>query len=126
MYDNIGGKIKGMAKAIFVIVSIAAVIAGFAIMTVDENFIVFGAITMIVIPFIAYVSSFLLYGFGELVEKTCAIERKTRGVSNGNGGDIQSEAQEKVNSDKIRKLETLRAQGLITEEEYRQSISKLS
>ena len=28
MYDNIGGKIKGLAKAVFIVEAIAAIIAG--------------------------------------------------------------------------------------------------
>ena len=32
MYDNIGGKIKGLAKATFIVEAIAAVITGIALM----------------------------------------------------------------------------------------------
>ena len=69
MYDNIGGKIKGLAKAFFIVEAIAAVIAGIALMAIDEDLILFGALALILGPVVAWVSSWLLYGFGELIEK---------------------------------------------------------
>ena len=69
-------------------------------------------------PFVAWVFSWLLYGYGELIEKTCEIARNTQ------GGERKSEAQSKVDSERINKIERLRSQGLITEEEYQQAISK--
>lgn len=118
MYDNIGGKIKGLAKAIFIIETIAAVITGIVPMMIEEEFMPFCFLVMIVGPIVAWVSSWLLYGFGELIEKACDIERNTR------GGERKSEAQTKIDDERIKKLENLRAQGLITEEEYQQAISK--
>lgn len=118
MYDNIGEKIKGLAKAIFIVESIAAVIAGIALMASDEDLIPIGLLVLVLGPVVAWVSSWLLYGFGELIDKTCDIERNTR------GGERKSEAQSKVDSERIRKIERLRSQGLITEEEYQQAISK--
>ena len=118
MYDNIGEKIKGLAIAFFIVEAIAAVIAGIALMAIDEDLILFGALTLIVGPVVAWVSSWLLYGFGELIDKTCDIERNTR------GGERKSEAQSKIDAERINKIEKLRSQGLITEEEYQKAISK--
>ena len=118
MYDNIGGKIKGLAKATFIVEAIAAVITGIALMASDDDMIPIGLLVMVVGPIVAWVSSWLLYGFGELVDKTCDIERNTR------GGERKSEAQAKVDSERISKIEKLRSQGLITEEEYQQAINK--
>ena len=70
MYDNIGGKIKGLAKAIFIIEAIAAVITGIALMVDDDEMIPFGLILLIAGPAIAWASSWLLYGFGQLVENS--------------------------------------------------------
>lgn len=117
MYDNIGGKIKGLAKASFVVATIAEVITGFALMAVDEDLIIYGLLAMFVGPIVAWISSWCLYGFGELIDKACEIERNTR------GGERKSEAQAKVDSERMNKIERLRAQGLITEEEYQQAIS---
>ena len=118
MYNNIGGKIKGLAKASFIVAAIAAVITGIALMATDEDLILYGLLVMVVGPIVAWVSSWLLYGFGELIDKASDIERNTR------GGERKSEAQSKVDSERINKIEKLRSQGLITEEEYQQAISK--
>ncbi len=118
MYDNIGGKIKGLAKAIFIVEAIAAVITGIALMASDEDMIPIGLLVMVVGPLVAWISSWLLYGFGELIDKTCDIARNTH------GGERKSEAQSKVDYERISKIERLRSQGLITEEEYQQAISK--
>ena len=118
MYDNIGGKIKGLAKVIFIIEVIAAVIAGFAIIAIDKYLALIGLLVMAVGATAAWISSWFLYGFGELIEKTCEIARNTR------GGVSKSEVQSRVDYDRISKIEKLRSQGLIAEEEYRQAISK--
>lgn len=118
MYDNIGGKIKGLAKAIFIVLTIAAVIAGIALMASDEDMIPIGLLIMLGGPLVTWVSSWLLYGFGELIDKTCDIARNTH------GGEKKSEAQSKVDYERVGKIERLRSQGLINEEEYQQAISK--
>jgi hypothetical protein len=118
MYDNIGGKIKGLAKAVFIVEAIAAVITGIALMASDEDMIPIGLLVMVVGPLVAWASSWLLYGFGELIDKTCDIARNTH------GGERKSEAQSKVDYERVSKIEKLRSQGLITEEEYQQAISK--
>lgn len=121
MYDNIGGKIKGLAMVTFMLEMIAAIIIGLIIIIqgidYEENMIPIGFLIMVVGPLVAWISSWLLYGFGELIAKTCEIERNTR------GGERKSEAQAKLDSDRISKIERLRSQGLITEEEYKKAIS---
>lgn len=118
MYDNIGGKIKGLAKATFIVEAIAAVITGIALMDSDDDMFPVVLLVMVVGPIVAWVSSWLLYGFGELIDKTCDIARNTY------GRERKSEAQSKVDYERISKIEKLRSQGLITEEEYQQAISK--
>lgn len=105
MYDNIGGKIKGLAKAAFIVGAIAAVIAGIALMASDEDMILIGLLVMVGGPIVAWVSSWLLYGFGEIIDKTCDIERNTR------------------TGERISKDETLGSQSANTEEQQ-QAISK--
>ena len=79
MYDNIGGKIKGLAKAVFIVEAIAALITGFVLMVEDEDMILIGLPIMVFGPLVAWVSSWLIYGFGELIDKTCDIARNTHG-----------------------------------------------
>lgn len=118
MYNRIGGKIKGLAKAIFIVEAIAAVITGIAFMVADEGPIGYGLLIMLLGPVIAWISSWLLYGFGELIDKACDIELNTR------GGEPKSEALARLDKERIYKIERLRLQGLITEEEYQKAISK--
>lgn len=118
MYDNISSKIKGLAKAAFIVEAIAAIIAGIALMASDEDMIPVGLLVMVVGPIVAWVSSWLLYGFGELIDKACDIARNTY------SGERKSETQSKIDYERISKIEKLRSQNLITEEEYQQAISK--
>ena len=69
-YENIGDKIKGLAQMVFVVEAIAAVITGIALMATDEDLILYGLLVLIVGPIIAWVSSWLLYGFGQLIENS--------------------------------------------------------
>lgn len=118
MYNNIGKKIKGLAFGIFILEAIASVITGIGLIASDDDLIPIGIIILSSGPFVAYFVSLFVYAFGELVDKTCDVERNTR------SGERKSDTQAKVDSERINKLERLRAQGLITEEEYQQAISK--
>ncbi|MDD5916956.1 MAG: hypothetical protein PUC63_05445 [Clostridiales bacterium] len=82
MYDNIGRKIKGLAKAIFVAQGISMAIIGIVLMCMDEDLILYGVLTLILGPILAWISSWLLYGFGELIDKVSDIERNTHGETN--------------------------------------------
>ena len=77
MYDNIGRKIKGLAKAIFIAQGISMAITGIVLMCIDEDLILYGVLTLILGPVLAWISSWLLYGFGELIDKVSNIERNT-------------------------------------------------
>lgn len=70
MYDNIGEKIKSLAKASFIVVSITEVITGIALMIAEDYLILLGLLIMIVGPIVTWLSSWLLYGFGQLIENS--------------------------------------------------------
>lgn len=76
LYENIGGKIKNWAKWIFIFEAIGAVIAGLVLLFTDEDLILYGFLTAICGPIVAYVSSWILYAFGELVEDMHAMRDK--------------------------------------------------
>ncbi len=78
LYKNIGVKIKAWAKWIFIVEAIAAIIGGLLLIFDGEGLI--GFIILIAGPLVAWVSSWLLYAFGELVEKTVANESNTRNI----------------------------------------------
>ena len=69
MFSNIGGKIKTAARvccwiliAAFVIMGIAQIVGGNGLG---------GLVTIVVGALAAWVGSFTLYGFGELIENSC-------------------------------------------------------
>ena len=74
LYVNIGGKIKDWAKWIFVTESIAAIIGGICLIADWEELL--GIMTIIFGPVVAYVSSWILYAFGEIVEDIHAMRNK--------------------------------------------------
>ena len=79
MYDNIGAKIKSLAIAVFIIEAVASVAWGIYLLDSDKNDLsIRGLVFMIAGPFIAWISSWVLYGFGELIEKVSGIELNTR------------------------------------------------
>ena len=79
-YENIGNKIKGLAQMAFVVEAIAAVITGIALMASDEDLILYGLLVLIAGPIIAWVSSWLLYGFGELIEMSTVTAHATGNI----------------------------------------------
>ena len=76
MYDNIGGKIKGLAKSMFIVEAIGAVITGIVLLATNDDLIFEGLLTLFCGPIIAWVSSWVLYAFGELVEDIHAMRNK--------------------------------------------------
>ena len=82
MYDNIGKKIKGLVKVLFIVESIAAAIVGIALLASDEDLIFIGLLVLLGGPIVAWVSSLLLYGFGELIDRVCEIAQNTKTLQN--------------------------------------------
>ena len=82
MYDNIGGKIKGLAKAVFIVEAVAAVITGIALIANSRYLIPYGLLVMLLGPIVAYISSWLLYGFGELIDRVCEVAKNTSPETN--------------------------------------------
>lgn len=119
LYGNIGRKIKTLAFVWAIIQAVGAFIAGIVLMADDEDLIPVGLLIALLGPVVAWIMTWLLYGFGDLIEKTGEIARNTR------GGMVKSEAQAKIDQERINKFEVLRAQGLISEEEYRQAMSRM-
>ena len=76
LYENIGAKIKNWAKWIFIAEAIGAIITGLALLFLDEELILCGLLVIILGPIVAWVGSWILYAFGELVEDVHAIRNK--------------------------------------------------
>ena len=84
MFNNIGRKIKTFAKVMCWIGIIASVVAGLVmIATSFSNYapaagIVAGILTAVLGSLFSWVGSFMMVGFGELVENTAEIAANTR------------------------------------------------
>lgn len=81
MFDNIGSKIKGLARVITWIGIVASVIAGIAQMSMSHfsgGLVFSGILTMVLGSLLAWVSSFIVYGFGELVENSAAVAARLK------------------------------------------------
>ena len=147
-YNNIGKKIKGFAKWA-ALISIILVWAGCALAFMVSLMGFFSALVnsydyyygystayymvyivsmfwsfciAAVYPVIAWLASWLLYGFGEAVDKLCIIADATAGKTKA---EQIAEPEVKSASDKrAEKLKALRDQGLITDDEYNQAVNK--
>ena len=120
MFENIGKKIKALAQTLCWIGIVASVIGGMAAIASGEELAFIGLIIIIAGSLISWISSFAMYGFGELIDKVTAIERNTRDEFG------KSSAQSKTNYERINTLEKLCSQGLINENEYQQALSKIN
>ena len=93
MYKNIGTKIKGLAMGIFIFVAILEFLAGIGMIAASNGSgdqIAGGICVMLFGPVISWLSSWTLYGFGELIDKASDIERNTR--KEGNAPEVQPKA----------------------------------
>ncbi len=71
MYDNIGKKIKMLTRIATIISIVAVIIVG--LILVEDN-PALGLVLIFLCPVVCWVSSFFMYGFGELVDKVTAGE----------------------------------------------------
>ena len=134
MFDNIGKKIKILAYVLTWVGIIASVITGIAMMnSFDSTVRTIGLIVLIVGSLLSWASSFIIYGFGQLIENTDIIAGRnkssdSKNVSSNqqNGGTISVKPSATyANSSKISTLNDLRKKGLITEEEYNRKMGEL-
>ena len=98
MFDNIGRKIKILAMVLCWLGIVLSILVGILMMIADEStggvsmktvgglvnsWVVRGLKFIIIGVLSSWIGSFLLYGFGELIERTAEIAQNTR----GNSGD---------------------------------------
>ena len=80
LYENVGAKIKGLAKWIFFLEALSAVISGIALLADGEVW--FGLLTLVLGPVVALASSWLLYAFGQLTEDTHDMRSQAERIEN--------------------------------------------
>lgn len=115
MYNNIGGKIKGLTKTIAVLGALAPIVIGLGLMFSDENLFLVGLLVIAVGCLISWISSWLLYGFGELIENTALIARNTQAMY------MNEYANQ--NANRQSELYRLYSTGAITAEEYQKAMA---
>ena len=99
MYNDVGESIKRFAKLAFIFEAIVFIIVGIVLMANEvggDSWVVLGPACMIGGPFIAFISSLFIYGFGEIIDKLSAIERNTRKPMNmqyRNGFGVEERAR---------------------------------
>ena len=70
MFSNISGKIKTLAQALCWIGIVGSVISGLAMMGSGGDLALLGFVVIVIGSLLSWVSSFTLYGFGQLIENT--------------------------------------------------------
>ena len=80
LYDNIGEKIKRLAKWTFIVEAVSAVITGFVLLFDGDDSFWWGLLLIFCGPVVAWVSSWLLYAFGDIVDNISAIRNKYVGM----------------------------------------------
>lgn len=70
MFENIGSKIKTVAKVVCWIGIIASVISGIVLIAQDEDTAFLGFLVIVLGCVGSWVGSFITYGFGQLVENS--------------------------------------------------------
>ena len=74
MFENIDGKIKSLSIVSSIIGIVGSIFGGIIICFTDMGI---GIALMVLGPILSWVSSFVLYGFGVLIEKVCEIAENT-------------------------------------------------
>ena len=114
MFDNIGAKIKGLAKFIFWFLAILSVIGGIVIIVSGMSnsrggsgnvivSILVGLLTIALGIILSWIQNFLLYGFGELVDSNQKIlrELKYQNSSRTSQFGVQNKVTEPINNNSI-------------------------
>ena len=107
MFNNTGEKIKVLAKVIFVLGIISAVISGIYLMTGGGIAVLYGFITVIGGALGSWVVSIFIYGFGAIITNTETtaskadnISKKTIEIANNEKKNTKEEVKGKTSFDK--------------------------
>ena len=98
MWDNISGKIKSLAKFIAWFGIISSIIGGIVLFSIGGNqrygggiFIGIGFATIFLGSLFFWISSWFMYGFGELIENTESIRNNTSKNNNNSRSSISGD-----------------------------------
>lgn len=74
-YENIGGKIKFLAKVIAILGAFLSIVFGIALMLWDEDFLLTGLLIVVLGDIVSWILTWFLYGYGQLIEHTEKMSR---------------------------------------------------
>lgn len=110
MFDNVGKVIKSVAKIQGVLLWIITLISAIVLFKISGDaytktgqviMIMAGVLCLLLGPFLAFISGCMLYGYGELIDKTCLIEQSintsavSKSTSNSFGDSIENKVEGK-------------------------------
>ena len=115
MFDNIGGKIKTLATVVTWVGIIASVLSIFIFLAIDDDMFIIGLGVAVLGSLLSWASSFVLYGFGQLVENSDIIAKnmpkRERPYPNEVAKDatvfLKKEAPKKVDTEEIKNTHDL-------------------
>lgn len=82
LYSNVGKVLQTLAVIVAMLLAIAGIIWGIVFLANGAGLM--GVLLILVSPLAAYLSSLILYAFGELVENTKKIAENTASLQNQN------------------------------------------
>ncbi len=117
MFNNIGGKIKLLAKITFISGSILSFITFIALLSIEAEILwPFAILSLFFGPVLFWIDSWFVYGFGEVIENTANVSNESRNIFSVLNS---MSSKNKIPQDKrLEKLNGLLQKGLISEEEY--------
>ncbi len=80
MFDDIGGKIKGLATFICWVGIIGSIFGGLGVMVADEDFVGLGILIILGGCLGSWIWSFFMYGFGQLIQNTDVLVERVKGL----------------------------------------------
>lgn len=132
MFDNIGGKIKALARGICVFGIMLSFMRG--IMLINDKAVTRGLSYIIVGFLFSWLSCFLLYGFGQLIEtnensmnmiKNIGLMMESSANEANEQSALLSDERKHDHAENLVKLKKLYDMGAITEDEYEKTKSSL-
>lgn len=123
MYNNIGQKIKTLAKGICICIAVVWIIIGFSLILnrYSSPFVrLMGLLIILIGPLFAWVNSFLLYGYGELIEQNAEIRKEIKRLTK-NSKESEKTYQKEVEEIRDQEIERKLFEKAIKGEEKEES-----
>ena len=109
MYRNIGKKIKVLATIICIVTAIIWIILGFVLILREKSTTeirLAGMVTLIAGPLSCWINSFLLYGYGELIEQNAETNKELKKlIQKTKDNEIEDILLQKVMENKEKEVE---------------------